>query len=505
MNFRRHSVAILCGVLLLAAGCGEPEDAPSLPGPVQVDGSQFVSAQEYLFTPGSVLESTDMRLDFINPRFDQGIPVRTTTSQGSGEARLLNAEADLKPVGETFLTNNQEIDDTANQDTLSIELASTLPPIELTAFAPNDSKLTTQIFIGGLVASSNNTNDQRIRVNHTFSGSLVDRDPTTGEVINTIATLTLKITRILVSNNGNQVVLEGDASLIALTTGVYVEEGGFQFDGETIAAGSFINPDDEGVTAILTEGSFSSSFIVRQRGVAGGGDGEDPLSTLARLNFIPNQAEIVYTPNQAGTQSVLYAPDPTRDNALRNQLVNIRRLLDGRIQAEFDPANTSTVLNFVQTNPPPEPFPTPVPQLTPDPLLIPPSVFDYFFAMRTEREDNISPVDPDRPVILQGIAPITGDFTFRSLAGAQLAGPFNRADIGGGTLRGNVVLTFDQAFDEDGIPGTDDDCTGQFIIEQEFPSGNTEDSSGDEPGTPADSDGRILIIRGFFNGPQVSL
>jgi hypothetical protein len=50
MNFKGRSLAVLCGVLLLG-GCGEVNESPTLPGPVQVDPTAFVSAQEYRFTP----------------------------------------------------------------------------------------------------------------------------------------------------------------------------------------------------------------------------------------------------------------------------------------------------------------------------------------------------------------------------------------------------------------------------------------------------------------------
>ncbi|MEN9203765.1 MAG: hypothetical protein Q6K85_11225, partial [Thermostichus sp. DG02_1_bins_55] len=236
-------------------------------------------------------------------------------------------------------------------------------------------------------------------------------------------------------------------------------------------------------------GSFSASFVVRQRGIAGDGGGEDALALLARLNFQPNQAEIVYRPTQVGTRSVLFAPDPTRPNILTNQLVRIRRSLNGRVQASFDPANTSTVLNFVQISPPPEPFPTPIPQLPPPtPRPGPPTAFDYFFSLRTERAG--AGTTPEA-VVLQGIVPTTGDFIFRTLAGAQLAGPFNRFDIGGGTQRGNLNLVFDQTTSAERI-------SGQWFLEQEFPTGNVEAGTGDP-------EGAILIIRGFFNGAQVRL
>jgi len=302
-----------------------------------------------------------------------------------------------------------------------------------------------------------------------------------------------------VNRNGNQVVLEGDSSLIVRTTGVLYEDPGPNGDPP---AGSFVNPT-EGVSAILQTGSFSASFVVRQRGVAGDGTPEDALALFARLNFRPNQAEIVYRPAQVGTQSVLFAPDPTRPNILPNQLVRIRRLLNGRVQAEFDPANVSTVLNFVQVSPPPRPFPTPIPQLPVPTRPDAPTAFDYFFSLRTERSTGTLPGSPaegdnPQPVILQGIVPTTGDFVFRTLAGAQLAGPFNRLDIGGGTQRGNLNLVFDQTTSAERI-------SGQWFLEQEFPTGNIEGGTADEPGTPATQEGAILIIRGFFEGTEVRL
>lgn len=227
------------------------------------------------------------------------------------------------------------------------------------------------------------------------------------------------------------------------------------------------------------------------------------MALFARLNFRPNQAEIVYRPAQVGTQSVLFAPDPTRPNILPNQLVRIRRLLNGRVQAEFDPANTSTVLNFVQVSPPPRPFPTPIPQLPVPTRPGAPTAFDYFFSLRTERSTGTLPGSPvegssPEPVILQGIVPTTGDFVFRTLAGAQLAGPFNRLDIGGGTQRGNLNLVFDSTTSAERI-------SGQWFLEQEFPTGNIEGGTANEPGTPASQEGAILIIRGFFDGAQVRL
>lgn len=448
MNFKGRSLAVLCGVLLLG-GCGEVNESPTLPGPVQVDPAAFVSAQEYRFTPGSVLETTSLRLDYVNPRFDNGIPVRTNPLQGSGEARIANVEARILPVNE-IPASDLTIDSTLRSSTLAIQIGRTTPLVNITAFGPNDGRLSTQFSIAGLVAISTNPNDQRIRVNTTFRAA---REGTV---------LTLTVRRILVNRNGNQVVLEGDSSLIVRTTGVLYEDPG---PGGNPPAGSFVNPT-EGVSAILQTGSFSASFVVRQRGVAGDGTPEDALALFARLNFRPNQAEIVYRPDQVGTQSVLFAPDPTRPNILPNQLVRIRRLLNGRVQAEFDPANVSTVLNFVQVSPPPNA----------------PTAFDYFFSLRTEREEG-----EGTPVVLQGIVPATGDFVFRTLAGAQLAGPFNRLDVGGSVQRGNLNLIFDSTTSAERI-------SGQWFIEQEFPTNNLEAR-----------EGAILIIRGFFEGTEVRL
>jgi hypothetical protein len=473
MNFKGRSLAVLCGVLLLG-GCGEVNESPTLPGPVQVDPAAFVSAQEYRFTPGSVLETTSLRLDYVNPRFDNGIPVRTNPLQGSGEARIANVEARILPVNE-IPASDLTIDSTLRSSTLAIQIGRTTPLVNLIAFGPNDGRLSTQFSIAGLVAISTNPNDQRIRVNTTF------RAASEGTV------LTLTVRRILVSRNGNQVVLEGDSSLIVPTVGVLFENGGPGPGGEILAPGSFVNPPPpQGpVVAILQTGSFSASFVVRQRGVAGDGTPEDALALFARLNFRPNQAEIVYRPAQVGTQSVLFAPDPTRPNILPNQLVRIRRLLNGRVQAEFDPANVSTVLNFVQVSPPPRPFPTPIPQLpVPTPGPDAPTAFDYFFSLRTEGEEG-----GGTPVVLQGIVPATtGDFLFRTLAGAQLSGPFNRLDIGGGTQRGNLNLVFDSTTSAERI-------SGQWFLEQQFPTNTL---------TP-DPTGTILIIRGFFEGTEVRL
>jgi hypothetical protein len=489
MNFKSRSLAVLCGVLLLG-GCGEVNESPTLPGPVQVDPAAFVSAQEYRFTPGSVLETTSLRLDYVNPRFDNGIPVRTNPLQGSGEARIANVEARILPVNE-IPASDLTVDSTLRSSTLAIEIGRTTPLVNLIAFGPNDGRLSTQFNIAGLVAVSTLPNDQRIRVNTTFRAIRDDR-----------TVLTLTVRRILVNRNGNQVVLEGDSSLIVPTTGVLYEDPG---PNGKPPAGSFVNPSPpQGpVVAILQTGNFSASFVVRQRGVAGDGTPEDALALFARLNFRPNQAEIVYRPAQVGTQSVLFAPDPTRPNILPNQLVRIRRLLNGRVQAEFDPANTSTVLNFVQVSPPPRPFPTPIPQLPVPGRPDAPTAFDYFFSLRTERSTGTlpgSPVEGDnpQPVILQGIVPTTGDFVFRTLAGAQLAGPFNRLDIGGGTQRGNLNLVFDSTTSAERI-------SGQWFLEQEFPTGNVEGGTEDEPGNDPSKEGAILIIRGFFEGTEVRL
>lgn len=491
MNFKGRSLAVLCGVLLLG-GCGEVNESPTLPGPVQVDPAAFVSAQEYRFTPGSVLETTSLRLDYVNPRFDNGIPVRTNPLQGSGEARIANVEARILPVNE-IPASDLTIDSTLRSSTLAVQIGRTTPLVNLIAFGPNDGRLSTQFNIAGLVAVSTLPNDQRIRVNTTFRAIRDD-----GTV------LTLTVRRILVNRNGNQVVLEGDSSLIVPTTGVLYEDPG---PNGNPPAGSFVNPSPPRgpVVAILQTGNFSASFVVRQRGVAGDGTPEDALALFARLNFRPNQAEIVYRPAQVGTQSVLFAPDPTRPNILPNQLVRIRRLLNGRVQAEFDPANTSTVLNFVQVSPPPRPFPTPIPQLPVPDRPGAPTVFDYFFSLRTERSTGTltlpgSPVEGSNlePVILQGIVPTTGDFVFRTLAGAQLAGPFNRLDIGGGTQRGNLNLVFDSTTSAERI-------SGQWFLEQEFPTGNVEGGTANEPGNDPSREGAILIIRGFFEGTEVRL
>lgn len=487
MNFKGRSLAVLCGVLLLG-GCGEVNESPTLPGPVQVDPAAFVSAQEYRFTPGSVLETTSLRLDYVNPRFGGGvsIPVRSTATRGSGEARLEGIEALIAPT---------------NDNRLAIRIAERVPPLEIVAFAPDDARLSTRVDLStpnGLALLASGVGDRRLRVNTVFSGEigitqLRERVSATStrlqpdgtlqvtelkeevEELTIIGRITLQVKRILVSRSGNQVVLEGQAFLTSRVPGVLNEVTG-QFFGSSDLRQS-------NVDVILQQGSFSASFVVRQRGVAGDGTPEDALALFARLNFRPNQAEIVYRPDQVGTQSVLFAPDPTRPNILPNQLVRIRRLLNGRVQAEFDPANVSTVLNFVQVSPPPRPFPTPIPQLPVPDRPGAPTAFDYFFSLRTEREEG-----EDTPVVLQGIVPATGDFLFRTLAGAQLSGPFNRLDIGGGTQRGNLNLVFDSTTSAERI-------SGQWFLEQQFPTNTL---------TP-DPTGTILIIRGFFEGTEVRL
>ena len=507
MNFKSRSLAVVCGVLLLG-GCGQIDESPALPGPVQVDPTAFVSAQEYRFTPGSVLETTSLRLDYVNPRFGGGvsIPVRSTATRGSGEARLEGIEALIAPT---------------NDNRLAIRIAERVPPLEIVAFAPDDARLSTRVDLStpnGLALLASGVGDRRLRVNTVFSGEIgitqlrervsatqtrLQPDGTlevtelTEEVEEPtrIGRITLQVKRILVSRSGNQVVLEGQAFLTSRVPGVLNEVTGEFFGSSDLRQSN--------VDVILQQGSFSASFVVRQRGVAGDGTPEDALALFARLNFRPNQAEIVYRPAQVGTQSVLFAPDPTRPNILPNQLVRIRRLLNGRVQAEFDPANVSTVLNFVQVSPPPRPFPTPIPQLPVPTRPDAPTAFDYFFSLRTERSTGTLPGSPAEgdnlePVILQGIVPTTGDFVFRTLAGAQLAGPFNRLDIGGGTQRGNLNLVFDQTTSAERI-------SGQWFLEQEFPTGNIEGGTADEPGTPATQEGAILIIRGFFEGTEVRL
>lgn len=498
MNFKGRSLAVLCGVLLLG-GCGEVNESPTLPGPVQVDPAAFVSAQEYRFTPGSVLETTSLRLDYVNPRFGGGvsIPVRSSPNQGSGEARLQGIEAIIAPT---------------DDNRIAIRIAERVPPLEVVAFAPNNARLSTRVDLStsnGLALLASGVGDRRLRVNTVFSGEIVitqlrERVSSTSTTLRPDGTLqvteskeeveeptrigriTLQVKRILVSRSGNQVVLEGQAFLTSRVPGVLNEVTG-QFFGSS-------DLQQSNVDVILQQGSFSASFVVRQRGVAGDGTPEDALALFARLNFRPNQAEIVYRPAQVGTQSVLFAPDPTRPNILPNQLVRIRRLLNGRVQAEFDPANTSTVLNFVQVSPPPRPFPTPIPQLPVPGRPGAPTAFDYFFSLRTEREGG-----EGTPVVLQGIVPATtGDFVFRTLAGAQLSGSFNRLDIGGGTQRGNLNLVFDSTTSAERI-------SGQWFLEQEFPTGNIEGGTADEPGTPATQEGAILIIRGFFEGTEVRL
>jgi hypothetical protein len=176
-----------------------------------------------------VLETTSLRLDYVNPRFDNGIPVRTNPLQGSGEARIANVEARILPVNE-IPASELTIDSTLRSSTLAIQIGRTTPLVNITAFGPNDGRLSTQFNIAGLVAISTLPNDQRIRVNTTF------RAASEGTV------LTLTVRRILVSRNGNQVVLEGDSSLIVPTVGVLFENGGPGPGGEILAPGSFVNP-----------------------------------------------------------------------------------------------------------------------------------------------------------------------------------------------------------------------------------------------------------------------
>ncbi len=499
MSFKRYSVALLSGVLLFA-GCGESDNAPALPGPVRVSGEEFVSATEYQFVPGSVLETLSLRLDFINPKFDLGIPVRATENQGSGEARLENVEAVLKPL-----------DASLDSNTLAIQLAQTIPTMEIRAFAPDDALLLAYTELGGITLRAANLNDQRIRVGSTFRtqqavgvvpgepasipplptpsppgdteepGEPQQPDPTSIS-FPTDPNLTLRVENIYVSFDGGTVVLEGTASMLAPSSRVL-----------NTVSGDVLPDSDEFPTAILQDGRFSAAFQVKEAGVQGSGDGEDPLALLARLHFTVNQAEILSLGAlQTGAQSTLFTPDPARHPEplgaiLPNQLVRIRRLLNGRVEAEFDPANVSTVVNFVQVLPPGSGFPTPVPQLTPPPSPAAPTVFNYFFSMRTERDEDGSGTGPVR---LEGLVSETGPFIFRSLGGSQLAGPFNRSDIGGGEGRGNLVLIFDQTT-------AAEDITGEFQIEQEYPTENV--------GTDPSAAGTILIIRGFFEGDQVNL
>ncbi len=503
MSFKLRSALLVCGALLLAGGCGDDFDSPALPGPVAVS-DDFIAATQYNYTPGSVLETTSLRVDCVNPVIDLGVAVRDTPEQGSGEARQANIEAVLEPL-----------DASLDSNALAIKIAQTIPPLEIIAFAPNDARLRGFADLGGLVLRGANLNDQRIRVGSTFrTQTTVGVLPTEPPSIPTIPTptptgdtedpgepqqpdptsqtfsaaadpaLTFTIGNIFVDPTGTNIVLEGPASLITQTTR-YINE----------ASGLTIPEDDEVLpTAVMTECSFSAQFVVRERGQAGPGNDEDPLTLLAELHFEPNQAEVLFRPFQSGTSSALFAPSPERVNILTNQLVRIRRLLDGRIEAEFDPANLSTVLNFTRVSPVPDPFPTPVPQsgVPADPE--PPFTFDYFFSLRTERDDFNSGVR------LESIVPVTGNFIFRNLAGSRLAGPFNRADIGGATTRGNLNLVFDDTTNPNALTGT-------WTIEQEFPADNEEQTSADPPDVAdtGDLNGTIVIIRGTFNGEQISL
>ncbi|MGF1577200.1 MAG: hypothetical protein ACFCU9_14915 [Cyanophyceae cyanobacterium] len=498
MNFKYPSVALL-SVFLLVSGCGEPENAPALPGAVQVSGDDFVLAREYRFTPGSVLETNNLRLDFINPRFN-GIPVRNSSSQGSGEARIQNLEATIEPLDASLAS-----------DSLAILIGRSNPIMPIVAVAPDDAELESAFSLAGLTLRAGNINDQRIRVGTNFTvqesvgglpvptpaipveptpdpesedGQLPDgpgspqRPNPPSQIVDT--NLTLTVENIYVSNNGETVVIEGSANLRGIAQPLINT-----ITGEVLAPEPVVS---------FEAGRFSASFNVRSRGVAGDGSGDDALALLSRLNFVPNQAELVYRPTQSGTASVLFAPDPQRPNVLNNQLVRIRRLLNGRIEAEFDPANISTVLNFVQVAPPPGSFPTPIPQLPiegeegegePIPVPGPPTAFDYFFSLRTERPDG-----GDDPIQLVGFVPTTGDFIFRNLAGSQLGGPFNRADIGGGLQRGNLNLVFSQTTNSEAI-------SGEWFLEQEFPT--------DDGETGPSPLGNILIIRGSFTGTPVRL
>lgn len=517
MKFGYCSAALLCGALLLGS-CGDQSNSPALPGPVQVS-SDFVSAREYLFTPGSVFESVDLRLDFINPRFDSDEVIVRNTPQGSGEARQEGIEASIESIGDLAVARGETAVPLGN--VLSLQLSNTIPNMQVLAFAPDDALLRSEVDLSGLVLTASNLSDQRLRIGSSFraigsrntTNSTLPIDTNIDTDVNpdrqvlgeTNTNLVLTIENIYVSPDGSNVVLEGVAALTTPVNQVLNTVTGAVVEGSEPEIGTVTNPDgsesqvlipgEDAPEVVFEEGRFSASFVVRDRGIEGPGTDANALSLLARLHFVPNQAEITYTPAQPGSLSVLYGPDPTRQNVLPNQLVRIERLLNGRVQATFDPANVSTVLNFIQVSPPSRPFPTPIPQLPEgESTGTPPDAFDYFFSMRTERNDEA--------VRLEGFAALTGDFIFRNLAGAQLSGPFGLtpagqdADISGGAQNGNLNLVFDQDFDTDGIQGTEDDLTGQFFLEQQFP---TSSAAGDAGG------GQILIIRGFFNGPLVRL
>ncbi len=504
MNFKFPSVALL-SLLLIASGCGEPENAPALPGPVQVSGDDFVAANEYRFTPGSILETTSLSLDFINPTFDR-VRLRSTPSQGTGEARQSNIFARISSLGSSFSSfGTPPVGITS--DTLALSIGSSQNLLNIRAFTADDALLTAEADLSNLVLVLSGLGDPRIQRNTVFRTLGVGTrfnstsNPTIPDLVNTLnptdTDLRLTVENIYVSRSGDQLVIDGSATLIASTLSVRNTVTGISITGEPpreeVVDGQVVNTPGQSAPVVnFTQGRFSASFNIRQRGIAGDGSGEDPLSLLARLNFVPNQAELVYRPTQVGTTSVLFAPDPQRTNILPNQLVRIRRLLNGRIQAEFDPSNISSTLNFVQVAPPPGPFPTPIPQLPLEgadgeiiPRPGPPTAFDYFFSLRTERPEG------DEPVTLSGFVPTTGDFIFRNLAGSQLAGPFNRADIGGGVQRGNLNLVFSQSTKADQI-------SGEWFLEQEFPTANTEVG-------PEDPEGAILIIRGSFSGSSVRL
>ncbi|MEO1133441.1 MAG: hypothetical protein AAFX40_12135 [Cyanobacteria bacterium J06639_1] len=218
MRYVAYPAGFALASLLFATGCGDDISSPSLPGPLPPQVGQ-VEKQQFLLEDGFALRATNLRLDFVNPKFSN-IEVRTG-EQGSGRAAAANISSVVRPFG---------------SGPLAWEVGQAI--IQIDAFAPNDASLVAAVNLGGETAGitlqSVESGQDSIRVGSLFVS------PTASPL------LQFRVDRILSNAGDTEATLEGTVTLQAPTLDGVLNTT----TGESSSAS----------VAILDTGRFSATF-----------------------------------------------------------------------------------------------------------------------------------------------------------------------------------------------------------------------------------------------------
>lgn len=232
MRYVAYPTGLALASLLLFTGCGDGESSPTLPGAVSPQAGQ-IEKQQFILDNGFALQTTDLRIDFINPKFSN-VEVRIG-EQGSGTAAAANIASTIQPFGTAAL---------------NWEVAQAV--VQVNAFAPDDARLSAAVAVGGetgsLILQSVESRADAIRVGSLFVS------PTANPL------LQFRVDRILSNVGDTRATLEGTVVLQSNTLdGVLNRETG---------------QSSSGSVAILDVGRFSATFgsvPVSQLPALGGG------------------------------------------------------------------------------------------------------------------------------------------------------------------------------------------------------------------------------------------